>query len=122
MTLQERNEDEAACRRGIDKDTPYEHRPAHPKAPSPKNPLMETSGGASTHCAYNLHCSSFFWFNQFYIQDPKRYPQKGTTMETIGAVMVARGEYVWRITGFSWLRAWKPHWYALILLGLNPKP
>ncbi|CAE7773773.1 BPM1, partial [Symbiodinium microadriaticum] len=69
-SAQERNEDEAACRRGIDKDTPYEHRPAHPKAPSPKNPLMETSGGASTHCA----------------------------------VMVARGEYVWRITGFSWLR------------------
>ena len=21
---------------------------------------------------YNLHCSSFFWFNQLYIQDPKR--------------------------------------------------
>ena len=26
----------------------------------------------------------FFGFNQFYIQDPKREPQKGTTMETIG--------------------------------------
>ena len=21
---------------------------------------------------YCLHCSSFFWFNQFYIKDPKR--------------------------------------------------
>ena len=26
-------------------------------------PLMDT---------YSLHCSSFFWFNQFYIKDPKR--------------------------------------------------
>ena len=33
---------------------------------------------------YSLHCSSFFWFNQLHIKDPKRQPQKGTTMETIG--------------------------------------
>ena len=26
----------------------------------------------------------FFWFNQFYMKDPKRQPQQGTTMETIG--------------------------------------
>ena len=26
----------------------------------------------------------FFWFNQFYIEDPKRSPQKGTAMETTG--------------------------------------
>ena len=22
--------------------------------------------------AYSLHCSSFFWFNPFYVKDPKR--------------------------------------------------
>ena len=36
---------------------------------------------------YSLHCSSFFWFNQFYIKDPTRQPQKGTTMETIGMLL-----------------------------------
>ena len=30
----------------------------------------------------------FFWFNQFYIKDPKREPQKGTTMETIGRTSI----------------------------------
>ena len=24
--------------------------------------------------AYSLYCSSFFWFNQIYIKDPKRQP------------------------------------------------
>ena len=28
----------------------------------------------------------FFGFDQFYITDPKREPQKGTTMETLGRV------------------------------------
>ena len=37
-------------------------------------------------CTCSLHCSSFFWFNQLYIQDFIRYPQKGTTMETIGSL------------------------------------
>ena len=33
----------------------------------------------------SLHCSSFSWgFNQEYLKDFIRYPQKGTTMETIG--------------------------------------
>ena len=26
----------------------------------------------SLSVTYSLHCSSFFWFNQFYIKDPKR--------------------------------------------------
>ena len=25
---------------------------------------------------YSLHCSSFFWFNQFYIKDPKEVTPK----------------------------------------------
>ena len=27
---------------------------------------------AASGFTYSLHCSSIFWFNQFYIKDPKR--------------------------------------------------
>ena len=27
---------------------------------------------STTYSPYSLHCSSFFWFNEFYIKDPKR--------------------------------------------------
>ena len=33
----------------------------------------------------SLHCSSCFWYNQLSMKDCIRYPQKGTTMETIGS-------------------------------------
>ena len=43
-------------------------------------------GLGSRGVTYSLHCSSFFWSNQFYIKDHKYEPQKGTTTETIGRV------------------------------------
>ena len=27
---------------------------------------------SSLRSIYSLHCSSFFWLNQFYVKDPKR--------------------------------------------------
>ena len=30
------------------------------------------SGSALKAATYSLHCSSLFWFNQVYIQDPKK--------------------------------------------------
>ena len=49
-----------------------------------KDPAAPSSGLMGPCTTYGLHCSSFFWFNPLYIEDPKRQPQKGTTRETIG--------------------------------------
>ena len=46
--------------------------------------IPQFSKGSGFTCS--LHSSSFFGFNQLNLKDFLRYPQKGTTMETIGRV------------------------------------
>ena len=47
-------------------------------------PDMRSTVDQALSCSYSFHCSSLFWFSQFYIKDPKRQPKKATTMETAG--------------------------------------